>query len=332
MEIITGYTGKPHVTSEQDRDVNIGVVGEGSYVLQTGMQLAAEVSSNNEIKIRDGVLMHQGCTASIKKNTYDSLIIINGSQGMKRIDLIVARYEKNQDNGTESLDLKVIQGTPAESNPEVPQYTEGDIQAGDYVADMPMYQVIIDGLNIAEVKKVFEVAPGIDALKKEIAESNSNILKSLMPYKVGYKVLAISATTETSVRVLSVSEINKLFGVTDASSGNTMAMFANGNGDNQAVHVEGATFKDGYWFAVMDSGALKQDIQINYVVWYFGSQTPTSNNTGAAKMQKKTATPTQTTQVVTPDTGYDGLSSVTVRAIPYTESDGESGGTTVNIG
>lgn len=174
MEIITGYTGKPHVTSEQDRDVNIGVVGEGSYVLQTGMQLAAEVSSNNEIKIRDGVLMHQGCTASIKKNTYDSLIIISGSQGMKRIDLIVARYEKNQDNGIESLDLKVIQGTPAESNPVVPEYTEGDIQAGDYVADMPMYQVIIDGLNITEVKKVFEVAPGIDAMKKEIAELNSN--------------------------------------------------------------------------------------------------------------------------------------------------------------
>lgn len=175
MEIITGYTGKPHVTSEQDRDVNIGVVGEGSYVLQTGMQLAAEVSSNNEIKIRDGVLMHQGCTASIKKNTYDSLIIINGSQGMKRIDLIVARYEKNQDNGIESLDLKVIQGTPAESNPVVPEYTEGDIQAGDYVADMPMYQVIIDGLNITEVKKVFEVAPGIDAMKKEIAELNSKL-------------------------------------------------------------------------------------------------------------------------------------------------------------
>ena len=175
MEIITGYTGKPHVTSEQDRDVNIGVVGEESYVLQTGMQLVAEVSSNNEIKIRDGVLMHQGCTASIKKNTYDSLTIINGSQGMKRIDLIVARYEKNQDNGIESLDLKVIQGTPAESTPTVPEYTEGDIQAGDYVADMPMYQVIIDGLNITEVKKVFEVAPSIDALKKEIAELNSKL-------------------------------------------------------------------------------------------------------------------------------------------------------------
>lgn len=175
MEIITGYTGKPHVTSEQDRDVNIGVVGEGSYVLRTGMQLAAEVSSNNEIKIRDGVLMHQGCTASIKKNTYDSLIIINGSQGMKRIDLIVARYEKNQDNGIESIDLKVIQGTPAESNPAAPQCIEGDIQAGDYVADMPMYQVIIEGLNITEVKEMFKVIGSNKDLSDKVAELNDKI-------------------------------------------------------------------------------------------------------------------------------------------------------------
>ena len=180
MEIITGYVGKKHVTSEQERDVNQGIVGPGSYVLKTGMQMEAEVSSNNEIKIRDGVLMHQGCAASIKKNTYDSLTIINGSQGMKRIDLIVARYEKNRDDETESLNLEVIQGTPAESNPAVPEYTEGSIQAGDYIADMPMYQVIINGLNITEVKRLFEVEPDIDTLKKEFAELNgkSGILTS----------------------------------------------------------------------------------------------------------------------------------------------------------
>lgn len=174
MEIITGYVGKKHVTSEQERDVNQGIVGPGSYVLKTGMQMEAEVSSNNEIKIRDGVLMHQGCAASIKKNTYDSLTIINGSQGMKRIDLIVARYEKNRDDETERLGLKVIQGTPAESNPAAPEYTEGSIQAGDYIADMPMYQVIINGLNITEVKRLFEVEPDIDTLKKEFAELNGN--------------------------------------------------------------------------------------------------------------------------------------------------------------
>ena len=175
MEIITGYVGKAHVKAEQDRDINQGIIGPGSYVLKTGMQLAAEVSSNNEIKIRDGVLMHQGCAASIKKNTYDSLTIINGSQGMKRIDLIIARYKKDQNNGTESLELKVIQGTPAEANAEVPSYTEGDIQEGDCVADMPLYQVVIDGLNITEVTALFEVIGSNKDLSNKVAELNKNI-------------------------------------------------------------------------------------------------------------------------------------------------------------
>ena len=38
MDIITGYTGSPHVTAEQDRDINIGIFGNESYVLQTGSQ------------------------------------------------------------------------------------------------------------------------------------------------------------------------------------------------------------------------------------------------------------------------------------------------------
>lgn len=169
MDIITGYTGSPHVTAEQDRDVNIGIFGAESYVLRTGSQLKAEVSSNNEIKVRDGVIMHQGCAASIKKNTYDSLTIANGSQGMKRVDLIVARYSRDQNTKEESLVLKVIQGTPKESGPAVPGYTIGDIQAGDLIADMPLYQVTLNGLNITEVKQLF-------ATQDSIAELSSNLL------------------------------------------------------------------------------------------------------------------------------------------------------------
>lgn len=41
MDIITGYTGAAHVTAEQDRDINIGIFGKGSCVLQTGQQLNA---------------------------------------------------------------------------------------------------------------------------------------------------------------------------------------------------------------------------------------------------------------------------------------------------
>ena len=174
MEIITGFTGAKHVRSEQDRDINIGTFGEESYVLQTGMKMAAEVSSNNEIKIRDGVIMHQGCAASIKKNTYDSVTIVNGSQGMKRIDLIVARYQRNQDDGKEFMRFVAIQGTPAESNPAVPSHITGDIQSGDAVADMPMYKIIIDGLNIVEVQKVFSEAPNITELNRNFVFKRRN--------------------------------------------------------------------------------------------------------------------------------------------------------------
>ena len=171
MEIITGYTGKPHVTAEQDRDVNEGIFDTGSFVLKTGSQLAAELVSNNEIKVRDGVLVIQGCTAVIKKNTYDPVTIANGSQGMKRIDLIVARYNKNEETKIEEVMLKVIQGTPNASTAAVPTYKTGDIQSGDLVADMPLYKVTLDGLNVTSVDKMFTVIP-------TLTELSSNLVKT----------------------------------------------------------------------------------------------------------------------------------------------------------
>lgn len=276
MEIITGYTGKPHVTSDQGRDVNIGIMGEGSYVLQTGMQLAAEVSSNNEIKIRDGVLMHQGCTASIKKNTYDSLAITNGSQGMKRIDLIVARYEKNRVNGIESIDLKVIQGTPAESNPAAPQCIEGDIQAGDYVADMPMYQVIIEGLNITEVKEMFKVIGSnkdlMDRLNLQILSNTDNQQIYTM---YGGRVKVVSGTKIVNINMnvgyallFSVDELKALFGDNYAI---TRLVITTYNADTiaQAVHFYAPEIWNRevyqYFYPINHSGSIRINYKLEYV-------------------------------------------------------------------
>lgn len=275
MEIITGYTGKPHVTSDQDRDVNIGIMGEGSYVLQTGMRLAAEVSSNNEIKIRDGVLMHQGCTASIKKNTYDSLTIINGSQGMKRIDLIVARYEKNQDNGIESIDLKVIQGTPAESNPAAPQYTEGDIQAGDYVADMPMYQVIIEGLNITEVKKMFKVIGSNKDLTEKLGFQmllNTDAQQIYTMY--GGRVKVVSGTKVIDVyrnigyvRAFSGEELKALFGESFNATRLTVTT-CNGDDVAQETHFYEPEIWKGEIFQYFYPTSVEGKMRINYKMEY----------------------------------------------------------------
>ena len=48
--------------------------------------------------------------------------------------------------------------------------------------------------------------------------------------------------------------------------------------------------------------------------------------------QSKTITPSASAQTVTPDTGYNYLTQVTVNAIPYSESDNSAGGVTVTIG
>ena len=49
-------------------------------------------------------------------------------------------------------------------------------------------------------------------------------------------------------------------------------------------------------------------------------------------VQSKTVTPTTNQQVVTPDSGYDYLSQVTVEKIPYKEELNSAGGYTVTIG
>lgn len=56
------------------------------------------------------------------------------------------------------------------------------------------------------------------------------------------------------------------------------------------------------------------------------------STTEGEKRQEKTVTPTTEEQIVVPDAGYTCLTSVTVKAIPYVESDNSAGGKTVVIG
>lgn len=58
----------------------------------------------------------------------------------------------------------------------------------------------------------------------------------------------------------------------------------------------------------------------------------TMSTTEGEKRQEKTVTPSASEQIVVPDTGFTCLTSVTVKAIPYVESNNAAGGTTVTIG
>lgn len=60
--------------------------------------------------------------------------------------------------------------------------------------------------------------------------------------------------------------------------------------------------------------------------------TGTMSGSEDVKAQSKEVTPTFEDQTVLPDTGYNSLTSVVVKGIPYVESDNSAGGKTVTIG
>lgn len=184
MEIVSGRTGKPHVTSQQFRQLIEGTVGQESCILTSGENLEPELASNNSLKIRSGMLAHHGNISSVKIGTYDEVGLSNGSQGMKRIDLVVCRYTKNAETEVESCDWVVIMGTPAASNPVAPAYTVGNLQDGDLVDDCPIFEVHYDGINVTEVKKLVSVV-------SNLTELNSN-----------KKVECFSKTVATDVDLL----------------------------------------------------------------------------------------------------------------------------------
>ena len=157
MNIITGYKGEPHVTSQQLRDTNIGTFGGGAYILDVGSQMAATVVSANQVDIADGLLVAEGCTAEVARGTTESMTIENGSQGMLRTDLIVARYTKAAGTAVEDMALAVIKGTPAASNPATPAYNEGLIADGDSPVDFPLYRVNLNGISITSVERLVDV-------------------------------------------------------------------------------------------------------------------------------------------------------------------------------
>lgn len=111
IHIVTGYAGKEHVTSADAGSMNAGIVGTGRYVMQTAEQFAAEIVSNNLIKVKSGDLMNQGRHMRIDVNDYEEVTIQNGAQSVFRNDLIVARYKKDPSTLIETTEIVVIKGT-----------------------------------------------------------------------------------------------------------------------------------------------------------------------------------------------------------------------------
>ena len=224
MNIITGYRGEPHITSQQKRNTNIGIFGVTPRIVKgVGSELAATIVSANSITIADGMVVCQGCTAEITRGTSESITIENGEQGMLRTDLIVVRYSKNSGTGVEDMQLAVIKGTPAASNPQTPAHTSGTIADGDTLVEFPLYQVNINGISIDSVTCLVDKVSthgSIQALQDKIgstvmgtvATTITGAIRELFN-KIGSVAMGTTATTLTGAIKEHETDISALQGI-----------------------------------------------------------------------------------------------------------------------
>lgn len=141
--------------------------------------------------------------------------------------------------------------------------------------------------------------------------------------------------SDTSKDTAAVAEI--LAGKTAHARGAQLVgtMRNNGSAGVTVSSKDGATIPQGYHDgsgkATIDAasatalvaGNVKRGVSILGVTGTYAGE--------EAKLQTKSVTPSTKAQTITADTGYDALSSVSVAAIPYVETDNSAGGKTATI-
>lgn len=175
MKIVTGYQGKAHITSNDDQGRNQGIFGTDSYVTSVGQQFAATLVNANELDIADGEGVMQGVHFRIEPGEVDAAKLQNGTSGMKRIDLVVARYTKDSSTGIENVALVVIKGTESSSTPAVPAYNSGEILKGKNTVDFPLYKVTYNGINVSSVDRMFTKLQTMAELQTAVNKLNTDL-------------------------------------------------------------------------------------------------------------------------------------------------------------
>ncbi len=171
LHLVTGYAGTEHITSNDQGSFNAAIMGTGEFVLERGKQFEVQVISNNKVRVFDGDLLMQGRHIRLKENTYVDLFFENGTQGYKRSDLIVVRYEKDPVTDIESASLVVIKGVPTEDAYVSSEKITGDILNEHALQnDTVLYKVNFDGLGIQKPERVFSTVPTLETTKKDTIE------------------------------------------------------------------------------------------------------------------------------------------------------------------
>lgn len=153
IELVDGKAGTAHISSEDKAIIHQAKFSKSDVVYDWGDAFKCSMSSSNRATIGTGCASIQGLDWHV--TAAESVTISNGSQGMKRNDIICAHYNRNPKNGNELVELVVLKGSPNATAAADPTIPSGKILSGAVDAYMPLWRIPLDGITVGTPVRLF---------------------------------------------------------------------------------------------------------------------------------------------------------------------------------
>lgn len=153
IELVDGKAGVAHISSEDKAIIHQAKFSKSDVVYDWGDAFKCSMSSSNRATIGTGCASIQGLDWHI--TSAESVTISNGSQGMKRNDIICAHYHRDSKTGNENVALTVLKGSPNATAAADPTIPSGKILSGAVDAYMPLWRIPLDGITVGTPVRLF---------------------------------------------------------------------------------------------------------------------------------------------------------------------------------
>lgn len=159
IELVDGKAGTAHISSEDKAIIHQAKFSKSDVVYDWGDAFKCSMSSSNRATIGTGCASIQGLDWHITAE--ETVTIENGSQGMKRNDIIAAHYHRDSGTGNELVNLVVLKGTPNATAAADPTIPSGKILSGAVDAYMPLWRIPLDGITVGTPVRLFNPKGGL---------------------------------------------------------------------------------------------------------------------------------------------------------------------------
>ncbi len=159
IELVDGKAGVAHISSEDKAIIHQAKFSKSDVVFDWGDAFKCSMSSSNRATVGTGCASIQGLDWHI--TAAESVTISNGSQGMKRNDIICAHYHRDSKTGNENVALTVLKGTPNATAAADPTIPSGKILSGAVDAYMPLWRIPLDGITVGTPVRLFTPRGGL---------------------------------------------------------------------------------------------------------------------------------------------------------------------------